>query len=309
MIHPIDQVTVGSRFRKEIGDLSDLKRSMATLGLLQSIGIDGQGRLVFGARRLAAAKELGWESIDVRIVHLDDPLQAEHDENECRKPFTVSERVAIANAIEEREKEKAQQRRTAGVSSSEGSVNFTEPSGLPTVNGEAKEKAAAAVGMSRPTLAKAQDVVDHGTKAEKEEMDRTGKVSGPHKRMSERKAKGKGDAHEGDDEARTKVELMDLLGNPVPKSLRDVFKGCTESLEHAIRIQQEVKRIVKGMEKWNAYVRPADLEKDADAMITALKAGIPHSICGKCSGKGCGVCRKEGWLTKWRYEEITKNGR
>lgn len=44
---------------------------------------------------------LGRETIPARIVHVDSLLQAEHAENEIRKDFTPSERVAIAKAIED----------------------------------------------------------------------------------------------------------------------------------------------------------------------------------------------------------------
>lgn len=57
-------------------------------------------RLVFGERRLRACIQLGWDKIPVRTVHLDSILQGELAENEFRKDFTPSERVAIGEAIE-----------------------------------------------------------------------------------------------------------------------------------------------------------------------------------------------------------------
>jgi ParB family chromosome partitioning protein len=67
----------------------------------QPIGIDQNYRLVFGERRYRAFELLGRETIPARIVHVDSLLQAEHAENEIRKDFTPSERVAIAKAIED----------------------------------------------------------------------------------------------------------------------------------------------------------------------------------------------------------------
>ncbi|MEO5347926.1 MAG: hypothetical protein H7834_16350 [Magnetococcus sp. YQC-9] len=55
--------------------------------------------LVFGERRLEACFSLEWETIPARIVEVP-ALLAEHDENEIRKDFTPSERVAIGKAIE-----------------------------------------------------------------------------------------------------------------------------------------------------------------------------------------------------------------
>lgn len=91
---------VVNRFRKDFGDIDSLAASIAELGLLQPIGVDSSYRLVFGERRLRACQALGWEKIPARTVHLDSILKGELAENEFRKDFTHSERVAIGEAIE-----------------------------------------------------------------------------------------------------------------------------------------------------------------------------------------------------------------
>jgi N6-adenosine-specific RNA methylase IME4 len=95
------EIRVGKRHRKDMGDLDALVESMRTLGLLQPIGITPDKELVFGQRRLKAARKLGWTSIPSRVVKVD-ALIAERDENEVRKEFTPSERVSIVRAIRER---------------------------------------------------------------------------------------------------------------------------------------------------------------------------------------------------------------
>lgn len=97
----LDQIKIGSRARKDLGDIGLLAESIQQLGLLQPIGIDQNYRLVFGERRYRAFEKLGRETIPARIVHVDSLLQAEHAENEIRKDFTASERFAIAKAVEE----------------------------------------------------------------------------------------------------------------------------------------------------------------------------------------------------------------
>lgn len=97
----VNSIVVGDRFRKDMGDVHALAASISTLGLLEPIVIDSQRKLICGARRLAAVKTLGHESIAVRVIDCD-ALLAEHDENEIREPFKASERVAIADAIAER---------------------------------------------------------------------------------------------------------------------------------------------------------------------------------------------------------------
>lgn len=96
----IEHVVVQDRFRKDFGDIDGLAASIKELGLLQPIGIDSGYRLVFGERRLRACKQLGQDKIKVRFVNLDSLLKGELAENEFRKDFTPSERVAIGEAIE-----------------------------------------------------------------------------------------------------------------------------------------------------------------------------------------------------------------
>ncbi|QHF28555.1 hypothetical protein PspR32_12370 [Pseudomonas sp. R32] len=93
-------IKVENRFRKDFGDIESLAKSIAELGLLQPIGIDSGYRLVFGERRLRACLSLGWQKIPVRTVHIESILKGELAENEFRKDFTPSERVAIGEAIE-----------------------------------------------------------------------------------------------------------------------------------------------------------------------------------------------------------------
>src|SRR5262245_60024250 len=110
----INTIKVGQRFRKDMGDIAALAKSIDALGLLHPIVIDEQNNLIAGSRRLMAVRELHWDMVPVNVVNLDDPQRAERDENEERKPFTVSERVAIGQAIEVKEKELAKERMLAG---------------------------------------------------------------------------------------------------------------------------------------------------------------------------------------------------
>lgn len=67
----VDRILPGENARAEVGDVSALARSMAKVGLLQPIVVRGDGAgwvLVAGARRLAAAKQLGWTSIRASIL-------------------------------------------------------------------------------------------------------------------------------------------------------------------------------------------------------------------------------------------------
>jgi N6-adenosine-specific RNA methylase IME4 len=97
---PIENIKIGSRFRQDMGDLQILADSIAAEGLLQPIGITENDELVFGERRIQAALLLGWQTIPARIVQVSSIMVGEYHENEIRKDFTTSERVAIGREIE-----------------------------------------------------------------------------------------------------------------------------------------------------------------------------------------------------------------
>ncbi|WP_057354664.1 ParB N-terminal domain-containing protein [Mycobacterium tuberculosis] len=86
--------------------------------MLQPIGVTPDRRLVFGQRRLEAARLLGWERIPVHVCHtiadVVDRAKAERSENTLRKDFTPSELLAAGRRIGELERPKAKQRQREG---------------------------------------------------------------------------------------------------------------------------------------------------------------------------------------------------
>lgn len=71
----IDQ-NENSRVLYKTGDLSELMESMAQHGLLQPIGLrknrhDNRYEIIFGNRRLIAARKLGWHEIGAQILDID----------------------------------------------------------------------------------------------------------------------------------------------------------------------------------------------------------------------------------------------
>ena len=97
----ISEIIIGDRHRKDMGDLKSLAQSIKEESLLQPIGVTKKLELVFGERRLRAHKDiLKKKTILARIVDVPSILKGEYAENEVRKDFTPSERVAIAKAIE-----------------------------------------------------------------------------------------------------------------------------------------------------------------------------------------------------------------
>jgi len=97
----IDEIIIGNRYRKDMGDLQVLADSINEQGLLQAIGVTEDNELVFGQRRVEAFKLLGMDEIEARIVNVTSMLEGELTENEVRKQFSIEERVAIGEALED----------------------------------------------------------------------------------------------------------------------------------------------------------------------------------------------------------------
>jgi ParB-like nuclease domain len=64
---PLDDIIVGERHRRDMGDVDGLAANMADVGLLHPIVVTPDGVLMCGERRLRAAKLLGWKKIPVTI--------------------------------------------------------------------------------------------------------------------------------------------------------------------------------------------------------------------------------------------------
>lgn len=94
-----DIVIPEDRQRREFGDIEDLASSIARVGLINPITVDGT-TLIAGHRRLLACQHLGWEEVPVRefadLSEMDRTL-IELEENVKRKNLTWQEEAdAIA---------------------------------------------------------------------------------------------------------------------------------------------------------------------------------------------------------------------
>jgi ParB family chromosome partitioning protein len=74
--------------------VDDLVESMSEFGQLQPILINQDYELIAGYRRYKAAKKLGWQTIDVKIIDVKDKKKRvliELEENQARRNFTAEE--------------------------------------------------------------------------------------------------------------------------------------------------------------------------------------------------------------------------
>lgn len=159
----VESILVADRYRKDIGDVSDLAQSIVEVGLLNPITVrewHGGYRLVAGERRLTAFKSLGLAEIPARVARdiadARDALVAERDENTARKPMLPSEATALGIAIQEIEAPAAAERQAA--------TRFGGVPGNTTVEADkwghkTRDIAADAVGMSPATYTRMKTLV------------------------------------------------------------------------------------------------------------------------------------------------------
>jgi len=97
-----EQIIVGERARKDMGDINELRNSIARNGLIHPVVVDDKYNLLAGERRLRALKELGWK-VPIRLLSDLGPLEkleVELEENLRRKEFTWPEEVALKARID-----------------------------------------------------------------------------------------------------------------------------------------------------------------------------------------------------------------
>jgi ParB/RepB/Spo0J family partition protein len=98
----IAQIKVVNRFRKDLGDIRSLAKSISEVGLIHPIVVSNGAdyQLIAGQRRLKACKLLGWKEVPVIILNIKEMVAGELHENFARKDFAMSERIAILEEIE-----------------------------------------------------------------------------------------------------------------------------------------------------------------------------------------------------------------
>ena len=94
MLVQIKDIKIKKRVRKELGNIEDLKDSLKVYGLMNPITLNRKYELIAGERRLQAAMQLGWTSINANIIDNIsevEQLEMELEENNQRKGFTEAE--------------------------------------------------------------------------------------------------------------------------------------------------------------------------------------------------------------------------
>ena len=181
-VRKIADIKIGTRLRKDLGDIPAFARSLSKVELLQPVVITPNNELVVGGRRLAALQHLGHEEIPVTVRDVDDILRAQLAENSERKDFLPSEINEVYRALEAEEKAAAKQR--------QGERKDKHPGIFPgSSEGQVRDKIGALTGVSGKTVDRIVEVCKAAEDEPKKyaqlvaDMDRTGRVSGVHKKL------------------------------------------------------------------------------------------------------------------------------
>ncbi len=88
-LRKISAVKLNSKYLRLDTDVSALKKSLESVGLIHPVTINQDDELLAGARRFQAVRELGWEDIPVQVVERDALVQEliSIDENLVRTPL------------------------------------------------------------------------------------------------------------------------------------------------------------------------------------------------------------------------------
>ena len=191
----IENICIGNRYRKDLGDIESLAMSISKEGLLHPVVVDSEMNLIAGMRRIEAFKSLGLFEVPCRVIDLDNIIDGEYAENVYRKEYTPSEAVAIAEALEPKIKEKAKERQKRLKVKPEAESSCC--GNLPQQTNEdfgkkTRDVLGEVVGMSGSSLEKAREVIEKGQKDPdsygdlSKKMDETGNVDSAYKEMKKR---------------------------------------------------------------------------------------------------------------------------
>ena len=188
MLH-ISEVRVAERIRKDNGGLEELANDIHEHGLINPITVMEQSEggyvLIAGLRRLKAMERMGAKEIRATVMtalEADEMLMLEIAENEQRKEFTVSEKLAFAEKLKAVEAEKAKQRQIR--KSSNFVVANRPPQTKHAETGKARDIVAQKAGFTSTTQMRRAQAVSEGRPDLMEQVDKGEKsISGAYSDM------------------------------------------------------------------------------------------------------------------------------
>ena len=231
----IGEVQVAERIRKDNGGLEELAGDIREHGLINPITVmeqtEGGYVLIAGLRRLKAMELLGAEEIRATVMtalEADEMLMLEIAENEQRKEFTVSEKLAFAEKLKAVEAEKAKQRQIR--KSSNFVVANRPPQTKHAETGKARDIVAQKAGFTSTTQMRRAQAVSESRPDLMEQVDKGEKsISGAYSDM-QRGTTG-GEKPKADDGVLTGL----IQEKPVEVPEFDVYRPASEPAPGNVR--------------------------------------------------------------------------
>lgn len=94
----------------------------------------------------------------------------------------------------------------------------------------------------------------------------------------------------------------------VGEKLLSIFRRVGE-IDELLRSVSSIKStVIKAIEAGDTLFYPinkAEFQAECGNLFRALKFAKPHAVCPYCRGKGCKVCKNNGWVGKVVYENYT----
>jgi uncharacterized ParB-like nuclease family protein len=104
------------------------------------------------------------------------------------------------------------------------------------------------------------------------------------------------------------AHMTDMLGNPVPPNIAELWMRRTELTEVVKLLQKGRLAVVKGQNGrdplWGNFNFSAVM-MHIDNALAHIKGAVPHCVCVYCQGIGCKVCRT-GLLPVAQYERLPR---
>ena len=234
MLH-ISEVRVAERIRKDNGGLEELANDIHEHGLINPITVMEQSEggyvLIAGLRRLKAMERMGAKEIRATVMtalEADEMLMLEIAENEQRKEFTVSEKLAFAEKLKAVEAEKAKQRQIR--KSSNFVVANRPPQTKHAETGKARDIVAQKAGFTSTTQMRRAQAVSESRPDLMEQVDKGEKsISGAYSDMQRGTTGGEKPKADGD------VLAGLIQEKPVEVPEYDVYRPASEPAPGNVR--------------------------------------------------------------------------
>lgn len=291
----IDSIVVNDRIRKDYGDIEQLAGDIKENGLIQPIVVSKDLVLLCGERRLRACKSLGMKEVDVVVKDASDAHQAlvlEISENESRKPFTVTERLAYAAKLLPLAKQEAKERQSGERTGREGKgkVRDIVAKDVGLGSGKTYERAKAVSESGQNDLIQAMDEGDMSIRAAYEEL--RNRCQKQEKTIEEQSATIQA-YEEAEDEQSDAYERLALHCKDLEEKVR-VAQASDNYHDRDTIVQNTIDRLTSEREEAMEMWRKAqdELEKRVRPVMEKDPAAAAYLALGKMVSEASGDVRK-----------------